>query len=154
MFHCKTLSNQPVSKNCTSRCSAYELHNHHHHKCSAWRWQLALYPGLLTPAFVACSTNTGEGLVNWSCAVTYMDMWRSGTFLEKPQASALPIANTDCRTTERSTSGSLGDISWVQKAALQLYRRNVLLLHTSRYVTPRDSVLPGFPCISTASDKH
>jgi len=30
------------------------------------------------------------------------------------------------------TSDSLGDVSWVQKAALQLYRGNVLLLHTSR----------------------
>ena len=39
----------------------------------------------------------------------------------------------------------LGDISWVQKAALQMYRRNVPLLHTSRYVTAHDSVLPGFP---------
>jgi len=27
---------------------------------------LALYPGLLTPAFVACSTNVGEGLVKLS----------------------------------------------------------------------------------------
>ena len=32
-------------------------------------------------------------------------------------------------TTEHLTSGSLGDVSWVQKAALQLYRRNVPLLH-------------------------
>jgi len=27
---------------------------------------VALYPGLLTPAFVACSTNAGEGLVKLS----------------------------------------------------------------------------------------
>ena len=59
--------------------------------------------------------------------------------------SALPIANTGRRTTERSTSDSLGDVSLIQKAALQLYRRNVPLLHTSRYVIPRDSVLPGLP---------
>ena len=59
----------------------------------------------------------------------------------------------DRRTTERSTSDSLGDVSWIQKAALQLYRRNVPLLHTSRYVIPRDSVLPGLPRVSTASDK-
>ena len=40
------------------------------------------YPGLLTPAFIVCSTNVGEGLVKTeSCAVTYLDMWRSGTFL-------------------------------------------------------------------------
>jgi len=41
-------------------------------------------------------------------------------------ASALPIANTDDRMTERSTLDSLGDVSWVQKAALQLYTRNVI----------------------------
>jgi len=35
---------------------------------------IATYPGLLTPAFVACSTNAGEGLVK-------LDVWRSGTFL-------------------------------------------------------------------------
>jgi len=59
--------------------------------------------------------------------------------------SALLIANTDRRTTERSTSDSLGDISWIQKAALQLYRRNGPLLHTSRYIyiITCDSVLPG-----------
>ena len=51
----------------------------------------------------------------------------------------------DCRTTERSTSDGLGSVSWIQKAALQLYRRNVPLLHTSRYVIACGSVLPGPP---------
>jgi len=37
----------------------------------------------------------------------------------------------DHETTECSTSGSLDDVSWIQKAALQLYRRNVSLLHMS-----------------------
>ena len=43
------------------------------------------YPGLLTPAFVACSTNTGEGLVKlFTCndiPGRWMDMRRSGTIL-------------------------------------------------------------------------
>ena len=38
-------------------------------------WFIASYPGLLTPAFVACSTNAGEGLVKLShvvwCTWTY-----------------------------------------------------------------------------------
>ena len=68
--------------------------------------------------------------------------------------SALPIANTDCRTTECSTSDSLGDVSWIQKAASQLYRKNVPLLYTSRYIIPCDSVLPGLPRVSTASNKR
>jgi len=35
---------------------------------------LASYPGLLTPAFVACRTNAGEGLVKLSHVV-----WRTWT---------------------------------------------------------------------------
>jgi len=52
-----------------------------------WDVLLASYPGLLTPVFVACSTNTGEGLVE---VITrndvpgrWVDVWRSGTFPEK-----------------------------------------------------------------------
>jgi len=52
--------------------------------------------------------------------------------------STLPIANMDRRTTEHSTADNLGNISWIQKASLQLYRRNVPLLHTSRNITARE----------------
>ena len=87
-------------------------------------------------------------------------MWRSGTFLETLQVSStLQIATTDHSVTERSTSASLGDISRNQKAVPQLYRRNVLPLHTStqRPGTSwhvRDEFYQTFPCNSTASDKH
>ena len=53
----------------------------------------------------------GEGLVKQSRAMTYLDVWRSGTFMEKPQVSVLPIANIDGTTTECLTSDSLGDVS-------------------------------------------
>ena len=76
--------------------------------------------------------------------MTYLDVWRSGTFMEKLQVSVLPIASIDPTTTERSTSDSLGNISWIQKATLQLYRSNVPHLHTSSYIIARDSGLP--PC--------
>jgi len=57
-----------------------------------------------------------------SHAVTCLDVWRSGTFPEKQQVSeCTTIANADCRTTECSTSDSLGDVSWMKKAKLQLY---------------------------------
>ena len=49
---------------------------------------LASYSSLLTPAFVACSTNVGEGLVKlMTCSDIsrrWVDMRRSGTFPEKP----------------------------------------------------------------------
>ena len=51
------------------------------------------------------------------------------------------------RMTEHLTSDSLGDTSWVQKAALQLCRRNVSLLHPSRYVTVRDQFYQAFPAL-------
>jgi len=45
---------------------------------------LALCPGLLTPAFVTCSTNAGESLVKLTiCSDVpgrWVDVWRSGTF--------------------------------------------------------------------------
>jgi len=74
------------------------------------------YPDLLTPAYVACSTNMGEGLVK---LITCND--RPGCVEEwhipGKTVSALPIANMDRRTTKCATSDSLGDVSWVQKAA-------------------------------------
>ena len=46
---------------------------------------LASYPGLLTPAFVARSTNAGEGLVKLIMCNDipghWVNMWRSSTFL-------------------------------------------------------------------------
>jgi len=65
----------------------------------------------------------------------------------------LPITNTDHRTTGHSTPGSLGDVSWVHKAASQLYRRNVPSLHTSptfRYVIACDQYYQAFPHVSIA----
>ena len=64
------------------------------------------------------------------------------------------VANMDCRMTDCSTSDSLGDVSWVQKDDLQLYRRNVPLLHMSRYVTACDQFYQAFPHVNTASNKH
>ena len=59
-------------------------------KCALY---LASFPGLLTPAFVACSTNAEEGLLK---RVTCSDVngcwvvvWRSGTVSGKPQRLSL-----------------------------------------------------------------
>jgi len=45
---------------------------------------VALYPGLFTPAFVTCSTDAGEGLVKLiTCSDVpghWVDVWRSDTF--------------------------------------------------------------------------
>jgi len=59
----------------------------------------------------------------------------------------------DRRTTEHLTSDSLDNVSWIQKAALQLYRRNVPLLHMSFPVlvlqaTNTGARRPGYEAIS------
>ena len=58
--------------------------------------------------------------------------------------SALSIANTDRRMTERLTSDSLSNISWIQKAALQHVQN-----HTAG--ESGDSV---YQAVSTASNKR
>ena len=70
---------------------------------------------------------------------------QTDTQTHKPSTVTLAAHARRGLTTERSTSDSLGDISSIQKAALQLYRRNVPLLHMSGYVITRDSVLPSLP---------
>ena len=57
------------------------------------RLMLASHPGLLVALFVACSTNTGEGLVKvimcsgiFGC---WVDIWKSGTFTVVATVSSL-----------------------------------------------------------------
>jgi len=95
---------------------------------------LALYPGLLNLAFVACSTNVGEGLVKLITCNDLPGRVEEWHIPGKITSDALVITNTDHRTTEHSISDSVGDLSWVQKVPLQLYRRNLPHLHISRYV--------------------
>ena len=104
--------------------------------------------------FVICSTNTGKALVKlMTCSDVsrrWVDMRGSGTFLEKPQV--LPITTTDHAATKGLTSGSLGDISWVQKAASLLYR----MCHSSTCppnIQVRNCMWSVLPHISTSSDK-
>ena len=54
---------------------------------------LASYPGLLTPVFVTCSTNVGEGLMIMCSDIPghWVDVWRSGSFTEKLQISECTI---------------------------------------------------------------
>jgi len=57
------------------------------------RLMLASYPGLLVALFVACSTNTGEGLVKLvmcnGIPGCWVDIWRSGTFTVVANVSSL-----------------------------------------------------------------
>jgi len=72
----------------------------------------------------------------WSHAMVYLDVgWMCGGVAHSQtkckQMSALPIANADHRMTEHLTPDNVGGIFWAQKVSLQLYGRNMLLLHMS-----------------------
>jgi len=60
-----------------------------------------------------------------------VEEWHIPRITASKYVSALPNANMDHARTECLTSGSLRNVSWVQKAASQLYRRNLSLLHMS-----------------------
>ena len=77
---------------------------------------LASYPGLLTPAFVAYSTNAGEGLVKLVIILCrdisghWVVVWRRSTFPPKTTCAT----DRNLRPHERSTLGSLGNVFLVQ----------------------------------------
>jgi len=64
--------------------------------------------------------------------------------------SPLPIANTDCRMTERSTSDSLATFLCLESCFTALQKECA----TPPHVQIHDSVLPGLPRVSTASNQH
>jgi len=132
---------------------------------------LASYLGLLTPVFFACSTNARDSLVPrphtmssrffvWglgtrlcegrpgnlteSRAMLYLHMWRSGTFLlySIKQLSESKKRHQDCLMSSAQSFYSPCSRS-VAHSLTCIFFGNVPLLHMSRYVTARDSVLPG-----------
>ena len=88
-----------------------------------------LYPGLLTPAFVACSTNAGEGPEN---------------------CSALPIANMGHRMTERSSSDNLLEL---RKPLYSCTEERCRISTCSGMSLHMTQFYQAFSCLDTASDK-
>ena len=105
----------------------------------------------------ACSTNVVESLVK---LIMCNDVPGSVEEWHIPRKTAGKWGHyrLQTRTIERlehSTSESLlGDLSWIQKATLELYSRNVPLLYTSRCVIARHHFHQAFPDVSTASNKY
>ena len=118
--------------------------------------------GFLTPAFVICSTNLEEGLVNLSRAMTHLDIARTVEEWHIPR-NKQQLSEHTADHNDRPWSDWAVDIgkSWQHFSSSespmpQLYRWNVPLLHmftqhpgTSLHVTS----LPDLPHISTASNK-
>ena len=108
---------------------------------------LASYPGLLTPAFVACSTNAGEGLVKLSHVVWCT--WTCGRVVHSFCTTVKRLSESKKRRQDcLMSSAQLFYGPCLQSVAHLLtccFSGNVPLLHTSRYVIPHDSVLPGLP---------
>ena len=102
------------------------------HNCSARLIVLvASYPGLLAPAFVACSTNAGEGLVKLSHVQwhTYLDVWRSGTFLLYSCKAAFWIQETSPRLSDVERSVIIWSVFAIGSAL-------AYLLFFREYATP------------------
>jgi len=122
-----------------------------------------LYPGLLTPVFVIGSTNVREGLVElFKCndvARHWMDVWRSGTFPEKPQVGECtsnrkygPQINwvLDIRKSWQCFLSSESHFTAVQKKCATPPHVHP----TSMYVIARGQFYRAFPRIGTVSDKR
>jgi len=133
---------------CTSPQHSYKLWNTLPSDRDTHKY-IASYPGLLIPMFVTFSTNVGEGLVKLSHV-----QWRNDV-PGHVEEWHIPGKTSATQTVKRLSAQhqTVFQHSLGSEAALQLYRSTVPLLHMSGYVTAHDSVLPGLPRISIASDK-
>ena len=115
---------------------------------------LASYPGLLAPAFVACTNVGGRPGKTEARGMTYLDMWRSGTFPEKQQVSQ---CTTDCK--HRPQNDWVLDIrqSWRHfldsESHFTVVKKECATPPHIQVHHSHDSVLPGLPRVITASDK-
>jgi len=80
-----------------------------------------------------------------SCAMTYLDVWRSGTFLLYGCKVAFCIQETLSKLSDVERSVILWYLFAISSALACCFSGNVPLLHKSRYATAHDSVLPGLP---------
>jgi len=96
------------------------------------------YPGLLTPAFVARSTNTGEGLVKLSHV--QWRTWTCGGVAHSRKYHKWVHYQLQTWTVEWLSDWHQTVLVMFLGFIKLLYRRNVPLLHTSKYVTAHDSV--------------
>ena len=116
---------------------------------------LASYPGLLTTAFVTCSTNAGEGLaklitcndITWTCGGVAFSFC-----IAVKQLSETKKCHQDCLmlSTQSFYHPCLKSLAHSLTCD---FSRNAPLLHTSGYIIARDQFYQAFPCISTASDR-
>ena len=116
-------------------------------KTKKWGVCLASYPGLLAPAFVACNTNAGEGLVKLSHVL--WRTWTCGGVAHSFCTAVKRLSESEKRRQDclmLSTQSFYGPcLQSVAHSLTCCFSGNVPLLHTSRYVIPHDSVLPGLP---------
>ena len=122
---------------------------------------LASYPSLLTPAFIACSINTGEGLVkqNQSCALTYMNVgWTCGGVTHsRKNCKEVSVLRSQTRTVEQLSARHQIVLATFLEFRKPLYRECATPPHIqpmSRYITACDQFYQAFPQVGTASNKR
>ena len=116
---------------------------------------LASYPGLLTPAFVTCSTNAGEGLVKlitcnrtWTCGGVAHSFCTAVKRLSEPKKR-----RQDCQmSSAQSFYGScLQSVVYSLTCCFSRMCHSSTRPGTSYHVT---QFYQAFPRVSTASDKR
>ena len=85
----------------------------------------------------------GEDLVK----LTYLDVWRDGTFLLYSCKVDFWIQETSTRLSDVERSVVLQSVLAISSAIACCFSRNMPLLHTSRYVIARDSVYKALPAL-------
>jgi len=83
--------------------------------------------------------------------MTYLDVWRSGAFLLYSCKAAFWIQDCLMLSAQSFYGPCMQLIGYL---LAYCFSGNVPLLHMSRYIILRNSVLPGLSRISTASDKR
>jgi len=121
--------------------------------CKYKNWRgIALYPVLLTPAFVACSTNTGKAWVTCSDVPGRVEVWHITSVQAVEWLSESKKSRQDCLMSNAQLLYSLCLQSVVHSlAAFPWLCHSSTRPGTSLHMT---QFYQAFPRISTASDKH
>ena len=121
---------------------------------------VASYPGLLTLAFVASSTNAREGLVKLitcnDAPGCWVDMWRSGRFLLYSYEVAFWTQETSPRLPGVKHSVAPWSVFTINSALtviLGMWRSSTRPSNV-QVVIACDQFYQAFHSVSTASDKH
>ena len=117
------------------------------------RCGVALYPGrLLTPVFVACSTNAGEGLVKLSHVQWHT--WTCGGVAQSWKSRKWVHYRSQTQTAHQLSVRYQTVLATFLGFRKPLYSCTEVMCHTSTHPGTSLHMTQAFPHVSTASDKR